>query len=216
MTLGFMILIGCSSRTSSTANSALLTSESSAKDAANAGQVPVRNQPVEVYVEVPNPRFLCWEKHPVGTMVSVQEVSQFKGQKTTSTTTYQLLKKTDFEVVVEMTGQIVAPDGTPYEPTKSQTVYTKTMNVPESQSNKDFWTPPGTTKQEKVTITILGKNYTATKYKSRGRVEAGETLTETWIVPELPHGIVKTKHEIPASEKIVSSEILRIETQKIN
>ena len=202
--------IGCSAKQADQANPSL---PSSAQPASNeASETPV--EPPQELIVVTNSRYLNWEKQSLGTTVSVREVSKFGNDKTESTTTIRLVKKTDNEIVVEQTSQIIAPDGTKYDPTTQALTYSKTVKLPKSQANRNLMAPSGIVETKEEEIEVLGKTYKAKFYLSKGRVEAGDTFTKTWIVPELPHAIVKTVHDIPASGKTVTSEIIKIESGK--
>ena len=60
------------------------------------------------------------------------------------------------------------------------------------------------------TITVRGKQYSTRWYKAKGRVEAGETDTQTWYCDDVPGGLVRSVHRIPAIKKTVTTELVEV------
>jgi hypothetical protein len=164
-------------------------------------------------VRVENPRYLRWAKHKVGTTVEVREKTVAPSLTTATTTIYKLKERTDDRVVVEVSGEIKSPDGTKIPAPPQDMVYPRWTSVPADQARSDLSRPDGTVAQRDETLTLLGREYKAKWYKSKGRVDAGETVTETWVVDELPGGIAKSVHTIPSIKKSVSSEVVRVTTE---
>src|SRR5262245_20661655 len=159
---------------------------------------------------VENPRYRQWSAHKPGTTVVVREKTDTPAYKTETTSTFKLKKIDDDRAVVEVTSEIVAPDGT-RSPTEPQELsYARWIAAPTERAKKDVTRPPGTVEERNEPITVLGREYQATWYKSKGRVEAGETITETWIVDDIPGGLARSVHSIPAAKKTITTELVEI------
>ena len=164
-------------------------------------------------VRVENPRYLRWVKHKVGTTVSVREKTVTPTVATETTTTYKLKSVTDDGVVVEVAGDIASPDGARIPAPAQDVVYARWATVPADRAGADLSRPEGTVDQRDDKVALLGREYNAKWYRSKGRVEAGPTETETWLVDELPGGLARSVHTIPAIQKTVSSEVVRIRAE---
>ncbi len=200
--LGLMLLMGCNRVTSSTPNLRAVESEASSEKA--------DDFVAPATVKVENPHYRLWAKHPVGTTVAVREKTELPGTASETITTYKLKQRSDEQVVVEVDGEIKTPDGKVHSRNTQDMTYSRWLSVPEERAKRDLLRPIGTVESRTDSLTLLGREYLAKWYKSKGRVEAGETLTETWIVEELPGGIARSIHSIPASKKTVTAEIIRI------
>lgn len=155
-----------------------------------------------------NPRYLRWADHEPGTTITIRETTVSKMVTTTTTTNYQLLSVDTDTVVVQSTGQIIAPDGTEYPPNTQEMTYPRWIALP--KVSPDPSRPHGTVDEREEPVTVLGRVYPAKWYKSTGSVEAGKTETETWIVDEIPGGLAKSIHRIPVSQKVITSEIVKM------
>lgn len=158
-----------------------------------------------------NPRYLQWAKHPVGTTVTAREVSDAPMTPTTTvTTTFKLTTLTEDRAVVEVSTETKVPGGAEYPPSTTEMMFVRWVAVAGTGKETDLGKPLGAFREEKVKLTVLGKEYAATRYEAKGRVEAGETLTETWINEDFPGGVLKSVHKIPAAKKTVTFDIVAV------
>ena len=84
------------------------------------------------------------------------------------------------------------------------------MVKPTGKVADDLGQPQGTYATGSETITVRGNEYKTVWYKSKGRVEAGDTETQTWFCAEVPGGVVKTIHHIPNINKTVTAELIEM------
>lgn len=207
--VAFIVPIGCAptnpSSSPNTDNTPIIKTSSPNDGATNSPQAAARP-----LVRVANPRYQSWSGKKIGTKLTILEKTETPHLKTESKTVYQLKSITPDQVIVEVTSEIVQPDGTKIPTPAQEMTYPKMMQVDEKQADAPLQ-PPGTSSSRTAELTILGKKYNATVYQSKGRVEAGETLTETWVVAEFPGCVVKTTHTIPAMKKTVSSEVASLD-----
>ena len=161
---------------------------------------------------VENPRYREWAAHKLGTTVVIRETTVTPAYTTETKTILTLKKVADDHLVVEVTGQVKAPDGTEYPPTTQDMNHRRWAFVPDEEAKADRVRPIGTVEERGETITVLGREYKAKWYKSKGRVEAGETITETWISDEIPGGIARSVHNIPGAKKSITSDVVEIKS----
>jgi hypothetical protein len=140
----------------------------------------------------------------------VREKTVTPALTTESDTVYTLKEVTDEKVVVEVAGEIKSPDGTKFPTTPQMFEYPRLAVVPADKAKMNLLRPEGTTDEKDATVTVLGREYKARWYKSKGRVEAGETVTETWLTDDLPGGLARTVHAIPSQKKTVTAEVVKV------
>lgn len=162
--------------------------------------------PLDPTNRVENPQYARWAKFPVGTVALIEEVTDASGANTTSTSTYRLTEKTESGVVVEVSGAIVAPDGTKTENPPLPLRHVRWMRKPTGDA--DLGQPNGIYATGTETITVRGKEYKTRWYKAKGHVEAGETDTQIWHSDDVPGGVVKSVHRIPGAKKTVTAELI--------
>jgi hypothetical protein len=157
-----------------------------------------------------NPQYARWAKFRPGTTVVVREVTTTPTFTTDTTATYRLDELTDEIAVVSAGGEIKAPDGTVHDNPTIALRHARWIPLPEGKAAADVGKPEGTFAEGEQTITVGGKEYKTRWYKSKGRVEAGETETQTWYSDAVPGGLVRSVHRIPASNKAITAELVEV------
>jgi hypothetical protein len=206
--LFLLVALGCGDSTPSSAKVKVVPTIESQNDLGN-----TKTASNEEMVQIESPHYLRWAKHKVGTTVVFSEKSVAPTYTTETTTTYKLKSVSDDKVVVEISGDILTPDGKKHSSNSQEITHSRYVKIPSKKDKKEFARPTGTFEERDDKITVLDKEYPAKWYKSKGHVEAGETISETWIVEALPGGMAKSIFSIPTIKKMVTSEIVRISTE---
>jgi hypothetical protein len=177
-----------------------------------AGSSPKPTVPDEETHQVLNPKYDFWAKHKPGTRVTFQETTVNPNkEKSTIQTVYLLKKVEENTLIVEVSSEIKAPDGTILPSGALEMIIQRNAIVPKKRSAADLGKPEGTVSEKDDTIMVLGVKYPAILYRSKGRVEAGETMTETWIVEGIPGGIAKSVQTVVPTQRTVTGEITAIQ-----
>jgi len=159
---------------------------------------------------IENPHYLQWAAHKPGTTIVVKEKTETPGYSTETISTFKLKSVDDKRVVVEAASQIVSPDGTKYPVETQEQSHSRWVYASSERAKKDLTRPIGTVEERDERITVLGREYQTKWYKAKGHVEAGDTFTESWIVNELPGGLARSIHTIPAAKKTISTELIEV------
>lgn len=151
-----------------------------------------------------------WAKHPVGTKVVVKEVTTDPHSRSETLTTYTLKSKTDKVAVVTAEGSLKDPSGVEYKIYPQDFEYTRWVAAKTEKERTNATQPEGKLDEKEHTVTVLGKPYTTKLYVAKGHVEAGETLTRTWISDEIPGGVAKSERKVIPLDRVTTSEIVEI------
>ncbi|MGL6075291.1 MAG: hypothetical protein ACRC8S_14125 [Fimbriiglobus sp.] len=202
-----LLALGCSQQPASSVPSPQTNTNGTGASAA-----PKPAVPDEETHQVLNPKYDFWAKHKPGTRVIFQETTVNPNKEKSTIQTAYLLKKVEAaSLVVEVTSEIKAPDGTIVPSGALEMVIQRNAIVPKKRTAADLGKPEGTVSEKDDTITVLGVKYPAKLYRSKGRVEAGETMTETWIVEGIPGGIAKSVQTVVPTQRTVTGEITAIQ-----
>jgi hypothetical protein len=168
-------------------------------------------RPLEPDERVENPAYTRWTIAAPGTVVVYDETTDAAGAVTRGRRTYRLAART--EDMAEVEAQDVNPaDGKPI-PDQAQTLkHLRWMAKPTGAAAGDPGRPAGTYETGTAAVAVNGKTYQAKWYKSKGRVEAGETDTQAWYSDAVPGGLVKSVHRIPAIKKTITTELTEVRT----
>ncbi len=196
LTLG--LALGCSSQQRKSNQVALAKEKGGSLPKA---QLPTRLDPDK---RVENPDYQYWAKFKPGTSVDIVHLSEAPEQKYETTETHTLLQVTAMGVKVEIKAPVTLPDGSTQETAPRVVRHPRWVSRPLKEGT--LGQPPGTYETGEETITVDGKEYATRWYKARGKVEAGDTETQTWFSEEVPGGLLKRFHAIPASGKTIRSE----------
>lgn len=166
--------------------------------------------PLTADQRVENPSYTRWATAAPGTVVTFDASTDVGGVVTRGGYTQRLVSRSDAAAEVE--AQDVNPaDGKPAG--VSQTLkQLRWMGKPGGKDDADPARPAGTYAVGEESITVKGKKYQTKWYKFKGHVEAGETDTQTWYSNEVPGGLVKSVHAIPAIKKTVTTELAEVKT----
>jgi len=159
---------------------------------------------------VENPAYTRWASALPGTTVVYDEVTDVAGVLTRGRRVSRLVSRTDLAAEVEV--QDLNPDDGKPVPDQTQTLkQLRWMAKPTGPGADDPARPPHTYETNTETVTIKGKTYQTRWYKYKGHVEAGETDTQTWYA-DVPGGLVKSVHRIPAAKKTITTELVEVKT----
>jgi len=171
--------------------------------------VPAADLPRTDRVE--NPQYLRWAKFKPGTVVTFREVSQDGENRTETTTTYTLKEVTDTYAAVETGGPRKWPDGRVFDNDSQELKHYRWQTVPAGQPKPpDPNRPMGAYADGEEAVTAAGRVVTAKWYKVKGRVDAGETITQAWFSDLVPGGLVKSVYTVPAAKKTVTGDLVEI------
>jgi hypothetical protein len=160
--------------------------------------------------EVESPIYRSWAKHEVGTVVKYRSVTSSKGRDVESIIAYRLTARDDKKVVVEM---VVTSDATGKKVESDPQSFTTRRMFPllPGVKKEDIGKPRGATESGEETVELAGKAYKAQWYGSKGRTEAGESLTRTWMSDEVPGKLLKSVTDVPAADKKTTVELIEIQ-----
>lgn len=160
---------------------------------------------------VEHPSYTNWNRFPIGTSVTLKSQNVGKlGKVIETTTVIKLVTKTDKEVVISRqitsnaTGEMVKND--PFESSIK-----KNFPLLPGVDKTKIGRPQGITDGGFETIEILGKTYKTEWYVTKGNTEAGPSITKTWMSPEFPGQILKSRTEVPAGPNTTTEEVIAIE-----
>lgn len=160
---------------------------------ANAQPSPGRKEMVE------NPLYTRWAKFKPGTMARIETVTENPKIRIEQTTVYKLIEVSDAKVVVDLSIEI--RQGGRKDPGPSQTfTHQRWFTLPPGRTKESIIKPANFTEQGTEKIKVTGKEVDATWYKSKSRVEAGDTFTKEWYSDDVPGGLVKEESETPAAQ----------------
>jgi len=166
--------------------------------------------PLAADQRVENPAYTRWAAAAPGTMVTYTSATDVSGQVTRGKYMQRLITRNEGAAEVESVDLNTA-DGKPVgEPQTLKQL--RWMGKPGGKGDADPARPAGTYATGEETLTVNGKEYRTRWYKFKGHVEAGETDTQTWYAADVPGGLVKSVHAIPAIKKTVTTELAEVKT----
>lgn len=151
-----------------------------------------------------SPSYTRWARHPLGTAVTVESVTEVGDARSTGTTVSTLAAVTDAAATVT----VVISSQQENEPMELS--YSRWMVKPEGLAARYAGAPIGTYATAEEAVTVRGKLYKCQVYRAKGQVEAGPTETTTWLCDEVPGGMVKSVHRVPAVKKTVTTELVSV------
>lgn len=159
---------------------------------------------------VENPAYTRWATAAPGTTVTYNASTDVGGTVTRGQYTHRLISRNDSAAEVESLDVNLANGKPTGEPQTLKQL--RWMSKSGSKGDGDPARPAGTYATGEETVTINGKSYQTRWYKYKGHVEAGETDTQTWYAADLPGGLIKSVHTIPAIKKTVTTELAQVKT----
>jgi hypothetical protein len=171
---------------------------------------PAADRPLDASQRVENPAYTRWAKASPGTAAVYDEVTDVAGSATPGGCVYRLVTRTDAAAEVETEGWTKTAAGGKTAVQAQTLKQYRWMTKPGGAAAEDPGRPAGTYADGTETITVHGKEYATRWYKAKGRVEAGETDTQTWYSADVPGGLVRSVHRIPAIKKTVTMELVEV------
>lgn len=164
--------------------------------------------PLSADARAENPLYTWWASAAPGTGTVYDEIVDVAGTTTRGRRAYRLLSRSDAAAEVE--AKDISSDGRASAQEAQTLKHLRWMVKP--ANGADPARPQGTYATGDETITVHGKSYQTKWYKFKGHVEAGETDTQNWYAVEVPGGLVKSVHTIPAIKKTVTVELAEVKT----
>lgn len=163
--------------------------------------------------EVEHPIYKSWARFPVGTSITLRSITEREDQsgRITSTIRQTLTRLEDARVVLE---EVTTSDSGGEELTYPPREVTHRRMFPllPTVKREDIGKPSGAIASGEETLEAAGGPIPTSWFDSKGRVEAGETFTRTWMSDEVPGRLVKTITRVPAAQSRSSVELIEIKT----
>ena len=152
---------------------------------------------------VEGPIYKSWSRSKVGTVVTIKSVTVMKGQTIESTMRYTLIALTPEIATIELAVESKAGK------IQSQKLeHRRDFPLLPGVKKEDIGKPAGTSKNGEETIEVAGKAYKAMWYEGKGRTEAGEVISRTWVAPDFPGMMLKSVIKVPAGDKVTTLEVV--------
>ncbi len=159
--------------------------------------------------EVEHPAYKSWARHPAGTSVTLKSVTTTQGVTIVTTKKTTLVKLTDEGAVLET---VMTSDATGKEVESPPQTYVQRRMFPmfAGVKKEDIGKPPGSSTRGEETVKLAGKEFKATWFDSKGRVESGETFTRTWMSDEVPGRLLKAVTKVPDADNMTTVELIEV------
>ena len=138
-------------------------------------------------------------------------MTEARGQKIKTTTTYELLELTDEQAVIETTVVSDAGGTKVEQPPTIGRVRRDVRPAPRGEEGGDRQAP-GVLEEGEETLSVAGRKYKAHWCDTKGRTEVGETFTRTWFSDEVPQKVLKSVTRVPAGGLTTTLELAEIKT----
>jgi hypothetical protein len=159
--------------------------------------------------QVENPLYTRWAKFKPGTTALIETVTENPKLRIEQTTLYKLTEVTDSKAVVDITIEIRQAGRKDPGPAQTFT-HQRWFTLPPGRTKDSIIKPANYTEEGTETLTIGGKEYKTTWYKSKSRVEAGDTFMKEWYSDDAPGGLIKEENETPAAKSKTKRELVEI------
>jgi hypothetical protein len=159
--------------------------------------------------EVEHPVYKSWASHPVGTSITLKSVTTSGNKKIVTTNKTTLVELTPDKATLEV---IMVSDGTGQVVESPPQTYTQRRMFPlfGDVKKEDVGKPPKGSKQGEETLKVLGKEYQTQWFDAKGRTDAGETFTRTWMSDKIPGKLIKAVTKVPAADNQTSVELIEL------
>jgi len=157
--------------------------------------------------EVINPIYKSWAGHKPGTTITMKTTTPTAQGRIEVTVRYKLIKLEPSKAVIESvttsdtSGKAVE---SPPERFEIRRMFPLLPGVKKEQVGK----PSGAVAKGEETITLVGKEYKAQWYDTKGRTEAGESIARTWMAEDFPGMVLKEVTRVPSTNKVTTRELV--------
>ncbi len=159
--------------------------------------------------QVENPLYTRWVKFKPGTIARIETVTENPKLRIEQTTLYKLIEVTDSKAVVDITIEIRQSGRKDRGPAQTFT-HQRWFTLPPGRTKDSIITPANYSEEGTEKLTIAGKEFDTTWYKSKSRVEAGDTFIKEWYSDDAPGGLIKEVNETPAAKSKPKRELVEI------
>jgi hypothetical protein len=160
--------------------------------------------------QVENPIYRNWADFAEGARVTYRTVTEAADNTTEMSTVYTLIEMTDTKAVIEIIVTIRVNGEETANPAQ-RFEHARYFMLPPGVNRGNFGKPQGLLEQGAETITVNGTEYEARWRKTKNRVEAGDTFTQSWSSPEVPGGLLRSVSETPATGSVTTIELVDIQ-----
>lgn len=163
--------------------------------------------------KVENPLYTRWAKFKPGTVVRIETKTENAAKTIEQTTTYKLVEVSDSQLVVKMTIEI-RDSGRKDAGSAQSFTHKRWFELPKGMSKDSLTKPRNVIEEGKEKITVAGREFETTWYKSKAKVEAGDTFIKAWYSDAAPGGLVREENETPNAKSKTKREIAEISEPK--
>jgi hypothetical protein len=163
--------------------------------------------------KVENPLYTRWAKFKPGTTVRIETKTENPAKTIEQTTIYKLVEINDSQLVVDMTIEIRDGGRKDTGPAQSFT-HKRWFDLPKGMTAESLTKPRNVLEEGKEKITVAGREFDTIWYKSKAKVEAGDTFIKAWYSDAAPGGLVKEENETPNAKSKTKREIAEITEPK--
>jgi hypothetical protein len=160
-------------------------------------------------VKVENPLYQRWAKFKPGVSARIETVTENATKRIEQTTIYKLIEVTDSKVVVDITNEI-RQEGRKDEGTPQTFTHQRWFTLPPGMKKETLTKPANVIEEGAEKVKIGDKEYDAKWYRSKVRVEAGETFIKEWYSDAVPGGLIKEENETPAAKSKTKRELVEV------
>jgi hypothetical protein len=160
---------------------------------------------------IENPVYKSWSRFKQGTAVTYKSVTETASNKTEVTLTYTLRALTPDKAVIEM---VVATrsGGVEVNNPPQRLENAKLFPLPPGKKKEEFTKPQGVLEAGEEIVKVGDKEYKTRWYKTRNRVEAGDTFSQTWSCDDVPGGLIRSINKTPATGSTTTLELIAVRT----
>ena len=157
--------------------------------------------------EVEHPTYRSWASQPLGTSVTLRSTTVNAKTTLTTTTTTTLLKIVpeklilESRVVSDATGRLVEVAPTTFEQPRMFPLFGDVKK-------EDVGKPVGAQTRGEEVLKLADREIKTIWFDSKGRGDAGETITRTWLSDEIPGRLVKAVTRIPRAGSTTTVELI--------
>jgi hypothetical protein len=159
--------------------------------------------------EVEHPTYKSWARHPIGTSVTVRTVTACPTSTITTTTTTTLLELGEKKAVLG-TRRVSDATGTLVEGRPEKQDQARMFPLFPGVKKEDIGKPYKAIAQGEETLSLAGREIKTFWYDTKGRGDAGEMSTRTWLSDDVPGRVVRAVTKIPKAETTVTVELTEL------
>ena len=162
--------------------------------------------------EVEHPAYKSWASQPIGTTIAIRSVTASAQSTITTTTTTKLVKFEPDKAILE-TSKVSDATGKVVEGAPDRLEQRKMFPLFAGVKKEDIGQPTNAIARGEETLKLAGREIKTTWYDVKGKGDAGDTFTRTWLSDEIPGRLVKAVTKIPKASTTVTLELTRYDKE---